>query len=73
MRATHGEPKAILGFRSLPDKIVLDLDDLMLEVFQSKYKLGRDHWLTWLLRVEELLSIRFSSAVITANYICRIS
>ena len=50
-------------------KIVLDLHDLMPEVYQSKYKLGRQHWLTWLLRVEELLSIRFSSAVITANHI----
>ena len=35
------------------------LADLMPEVYQSRYKLGRQHWLTWLLRVEELLSIRF--------------
>jgi glycosyltransferase involved in cell wall biosynthesis len=50
-------------------KIFLDLHDLMPEVYQSKYKLGHEHWLTWLLRVEERLSIRFSSMVITANHI----
>src|SRR5262245_8653632 len=50
-------------------KIILDLHDLMPEVYQSKYKLARAHWLTWLLRVEERFSIRFSSAAITANHI----
>ena len=50
-------------------KIILDLHDLMPEVYQSKYKLGQEHWLTRLLRLEERLSIWFSTAVITANHI----
>lgn len=49
--------------------IILDLHDLMPEVYQSKYKLDREHWLLRLLRIEERLSIRFSSKVITANHV----
>lgn len=49
-------------------KVVLDVHDLMSEVYQSKYGLGGDHWLARLLRVEERLSAGFASAVITANH-----
>jgi glycosyltransferase involved in cell wall biosynthesis len=41
----------------------------MPEVYRSKYNLVGDHWLIRCLKVEERASIRFSSAVITANHI----
>lgn len=49
-------------------KVILDVHDPMPELFQSKYMLGSGHWLTRLLCVEERLSARFASAVITANH-----
>lgn len=49
-------------------KIILDIHDPMPEVFQSKYGLPRSHWLTRLLYAEEWLSIRFATAIITANH-----
>ena len=49
-------------------KIILDIHDPMPEVFQSKYGLARTHWLSRLLYVEEWLSTRFATAIITANH-----
>lgn len=49
-------------------KIVLDVHDLMSEVYQSKYGLEADHWLPRALRFEERICARFASAVITANH-----
>jgi glycosyltransferase involved in cell wall biosynthesis len=49
-------------------KIILDIHDLMPEVYQSKYELQEDHWLPKLLRAEERFSTWFATAVITANH-----
>ena len=49
-------------------KVVLDVHDLMPEVYQSKYDLVSDHWLVRALRFEERVCARFASAVITANH-----
>ena len=49
-------------------KVVLDVHDLMSEVYQSKYGLEADHWLPRVLRFEERVCARFASAVITANH-----
>ena len=49
-------------------KVVLDVHDLMSEVYQSKYALQADHWLPRALRFEERVCARFASAVITANH-----
>lgn len=49
-------------------KIILDVHDLMAEVYQSKYRLRSDHWLPRLLRLEEKISAWFASAVIAANH-----
>jgi glycosyltransferase involved in cell wall biosynthesis len=48
-------------------RVILDVHDLMPEVFRSKFGVGHDHLLTRLLRIEERLSLRFASKVITAN------
>ncbi len=49
-------------------KVILDVHDLMAEVYQSKYFLKPDHWLPRLLRLEEKISAWFTSALITANH-----
>jgi glycosyltransferase involved in cell wall biosynthesis len=49
-------------------KIVLDLHDLMSEVYQSKYNLEHNHWLPILLRFQERMATWFASSVITANH-----
>ena len=49
-------------------KVVLDIHDLMSEVYQSKYALEHKHWLPRLLRFQERWSTRFANAVITANH-----
>lgn len=57
--------------RLLGVKVVLDIHDLVPEVFQSKFGLTHGHWMTRLLRLEEALSCRFCSAVIAANDVFR--
>jgi len=49
-------------------KVILDVHDLMSEVYQSKYDLESSHWLPRLLRFEERVCTRFASAVIAANH-----
>ena len=80
--AWRGSRYDILHIHNMPDflvfcgffqkltgtKIVLDVHDLMSEVYQSKFGLDHNHWLPRLLRVEEWISGRFASAVITANH-----
>lgn len=48
--------------------VILDIHDLMSEVYQSKFFLQPNHWLPRLLRIEEKISTRFASALITANH-----
>src|SRR5262245_53231004 len=52
----------------LGTKIILDLHDLMSEVYQSKYNLPYHHWLPKLLRAQERLSTSFATSVVTANH-----
>jgi len=49
-------------------KVVLDVHDLMSEVYQSKYDLPATHWLPKALRFEERVSARFASSLIAANH-----
>ena len=69
----HNMPNFLVFCACLPKlfgtKVILDLHDLMPEVYRSKYGLERNHLLTRLLRIEERLSIRFASKIITANHI----
>jgi glycosyltransferase involved in cell wall biosynthesis len=68
----HNMPDALVFCAILPKlfgtKIILDLHDLMPEVYCSKYALSGDHWLTKLLRAHERLSTSFASAIISANH-----
>jgi glycosyltransferase involved in cell wall biosynthesis len=57
--------------RALGCKVILDLHDLMPELIRSKYGLAEHHALTRLLLVEEKLSTRSASALITANHAFR--
>ena len=49
-------------------KVILDLHDLMSEVYRSKFNLPHGHWLPKLLRIQERLSTAFANAVVTANH-----
>jgi glycosyltransferase involved in cell wall biosynthesis len=49
-------------------KVILDVHDLMSEVYQSKYGLASEHWLPKMLRVEEKISVNRADAVIAANH-----
>jgi glycosyltransferase involved in cell wall biosynthesis len=53
--------------RLLGVKVILDVHDLMPEVYASKFKTGLGHPGIWPLRVQEWLSHRFSNAVIFAT------
>ncbi len=48
-------------------RVVLDVHDLMPEVYASKFKTGLGHPGIWPLRVQEWLSHRFASAVVFAT------
>ncbi|RPI22779.1 MAG: glycosyltransferase, partial [Actinobacteria bacterium] len=64
----HNMPD-LLVFAALVPKlrraaVVLDIHDLMPEVYQSKYEAGPDHGLVSAMRLEERISFRFPHAII---------
>ena len=58
---------AALVPRLLGARVLLDMRDPLPEFFQAKYELGDGHPLVRLLRLEEKLSARFASAVLTVD------
>lgn len=58
---------AALVPRLFGTRVVLDVHDLMPEVYASKFKTGLGHPGIWPLRVQEWLSHRFASAVVFAT------
>ena len=56
-----------LAPRLLGARVLLDMRDPLPEFFQSKYAFADDHPVTRLLRLEERLSSRFASSVVTVH------
>lgn len=67
----HNMPDFLVGAALLPRllgvRVVLDVHDLMPEVYCSKYRRGMGHPLIWPIRLQEWLSHRFASAVVFAT------
>ena len=71
----------VIHFHNMPDflvfagliakllgaRIILDIHDLMPEVYMSKFPDAKNGWGVWFMRLEEKISIQFSNAVIVAN------
>lgn len=49
-------------------KVVLDIHDVMPEIYMTKFQLGQDHWKIRLIRGVEVLSARLAHAVLAAEH-----
>ena len=58
---------AALVQRAIGRRIVLDMHEIMPEFFMSKFKVGENHPVVRLLRLQERASLRFADRVITVN------
>lgn len=56
-----------LGPRLLGAKLILDVHDLMPELYASKFGLPESHWIIRVLKVVERLSVRFADAAIAVH------
>ena len=56
-----------LGPKLLGAKVILDVHDLMPELYASKFGLGESHWIIRSLKVVERLSVRFADAAVAVH------
>jgi glycosyltransferase involved in cell wall biosynthesis len=66
----HNMPNLLIFTALLPRllgaKLILDIHDLMPEVYMSRHQCGRNHLVVRMLRLEERVSVCFAHAIITA-------
>lgn len=67
----HNMPNFLVFSAIIPklfnSKIILDIHDLMPEIFSVKFKLPVSHWLIKLLYFEERISAKFANEIIATN------
>lgn len=54
--------------RATGAKVILDIHDVMPEIYMSKFGVGSSHWKIRLIRAIEVLSARLADAVLTAEH-----
>ena len=57
-----------LSLRLLRVPVVLDVHDTMPEIYRDRFKVGPEHWVIRLMLLEERISMRFASFVITTEH-----
>ena len=58
---------AALGPRLLGAKVILDVRDLMPELYASKFELPESHWFVRMLKLVERASVRFTDAAVAVH------
>lgn len=62
---------ATLVPRMMGAKVILDIHDIVPELYASKFRIGQDGWMFKVLVLMERLSVRFANHVIVANHLWR--